>query len=332
MLIQLTPELESRAIRLHSEAIIVDGHCDTLSNLATGKRRLSEESADGHLDLPRLKRGGGNVQFFAAYIESEYKPERALKRALQLLDLFFREMEANSQWISIVRNSDEINQALLEKKFAALLTIEGGEVLDGDLGILRLLYRLGVRSITLTWNQRNQIADGIGERRTGGGLTGFGLEVVKEMNRLGMLIDVSHISEAGFWDVLKYSTKPVAATHSNCQGICSHPRNLSDEQIKALDAQGGIMGMNFYPAFISGNQASLDDLLDHIDYIRNLVGTQVIGLGSDFDGIDSTPLGLEDVTQLPNLTRGLVARDYSDGEIRGILGANFLRVIKEVVT
>lgn len=331
MTIQLTPELEGRAIRLHNEAIIVDGHCDTLSQLAAGERRLGEESQKGHLDLPRLKKGGGNVQFFAAFIESEYKPERALKRTLQLLDIFFREMEANCQGITLVRNLVEINQAMLEKKIAAFLTIEGGEVLEGDLGILRLLYRLGVRSITLTWNQRNQIADGIGERRTEGGLTDFGVAVVKEMNRLGMLIDVSHISEAGFWDVLKYSTKPVAATHSNCQGLCPHPRNLSDEQIKALAAQGGIMGMNFYPPFISSKITTLDDLLAHIDYIRNLVGTQVIGLGSDFDGIDTTPVGLEDVTKLPNLTRGLVARDYSDGEIRGILGVNFLRVLKEVV-
>ncbi|MFY9416452.1 MAG: membrane dipeptidase, partial [bacterium] len=162
------------------------------------------------------------------------------------------------------------------------------------------------------------------------GLTSLGLETVAAMNRLGMVVDVSHLSPAGFWDVLEHSRHPVIASHSNARGLHDHPRNLDDEQIKALAARGGVIGINFAPQFL-GPGARLETVLDHIDYIARLAGCDCIGLGSDYDGIAATPGGLEDVSRLPNITRGLVARGYSDSDILKILGGNFARVFSQVI-
>ena len=311
--------------------LIIDGHCDSILDAVTGHRSLTEESTDGHLDFPRLKKAGISVQFFAAYIGSDFKPERSLKRALQLIDTFYYEIEKSQGQVSLVTNYQEIVSTTSQGHIGALLAIEGGEAIAEDLGVLRMLYRLGVRSIGLTWNQRNAIADGVGERASGGGLTVFGKAVIQEMNNLGILIDVSHISERGFWDVLATSSKPIVATHSNSMSVCNHPRNLNDKQIKALAKSGGVMGMNFAPDFICPMSPSLNRLVDHIDYIADLVGIEVIGLGSDFDGIEETPEGLENVTKLPRIFEELSNRGYKDEQIRKIAGENFLRVIKEVL-
>ncbi len=311
--------------------LIIDGHCDSLLDAATGSRSLTDESKEKHLDFPRLKKAGVSVQFFAAYIEADFKPERSLKRVLQLIDTFYNEIEKSKGQVALVTNYQEIVSTTSQGNIGALLAIEGGEALAEDLGVLRMLYRLGVRSIGLTWNQRNAIADGVGENDSGGGLTVFGKAVVQEMNTLGILIDVSHISERGFWDVLATSSKPIAATHSNAYTLCNHRRNLNDRQIKALAKNGGVMGMNFAPAFICPKAPSLSRLVDHIDYIADLVGVEVIGLGSDFDGIEETPRGLEDVTKLPRIFEELSKRGYKDEEIRKIAGENFLRVIKQVL-
>lgn len=315
----------------HRRAIVIDAHCDSLLHVVNKGRHLGERSENGHLDFPRLTEGGVDVQFFAAYIEPEYKPDRALKRTLQLFDAFFKEIEKHPDQIRQVCNAKEIEQAKKDGVIGALLAIEGGEALNGDLSVLRILHRLGVRSIGLTWNERNDIADGVGEERTRGGLTNFGVDVVKEMNRLGILVDVSHLSEPGFWDVVEVSEKPFVATHSNAKGQCMHRRNLTDEQLRALAEKGGVTGMNFAPNFVKAGGATLDDLLDHIDYIKKRFTVDIIGLGSDFDGIENTPKGLEDSTCFPNITAGLFARGYKESEIEKILGGNFLRVIREVI-
>ena len=205
--------------------------------------------------------------------------------------------------------------------------------MEGDLGVLRVLYRLGVRLITLTWNQRNQIADGIGESRTGSGLTEFGLKVIDEMNDLGMLIDVSHLSETGFWDVIKRSKTPIIASHSNCYALCSHLRNLKDEQIKALTDKDGVVGISFVPNFLTQERrkTTVKDVVTHIDYLVEKAGINYVGLGSDFDGTGGLPLGLEGVEKMPNITAELLNRGYKEGEIEKILGGNFLRVFKKVV-
>ncbi|GAF73534.1 unnamed protein product, partial [marine sediment metagenome] len=215
-----------KAKQIHQKVIVFDGHCDTILEVMNHKRTLEKKSTTGHLDIPRMKEGGIDVQFFAVFIEDIYKPNRSLKRTLQLIDCFYREIEKNQDDISLVTNYNQIKKVNRAGKIAAILSIEGGEALEGDLGVLRVLYKLGVRLLTLTWNQRNQIADGIGESRTGSGLTEFGLKVIDEMNDLRMLIDVSHLSETGFWDVVKRSKTPIVASHSNCYALCPHLRNL----------------------------------------------------------------------------------------------------------
>jgi membrane dipeptidase len=195
------------------------------------------------------------------------------------------------------------------------------------------LYKLGVRLLTLTWNQRNQIADGAGESRTGSGLTEFGLKVIGEMNNLGMLIDVSHLSETGFWDVIKRSNAPIVASHSNCYALCPHLRNLKDEQIKAIADKGGVIGITFVPNFLTQEKrkTTVEDVAKHIDYLVEKAGVDYVGLGSDFDGTGGLPLGLEGVDKIPNITEELLNQGYKEKDIKKILGENFLRVFKEVV-
>jgi membrane dipeptidase len=322
-----------KAKQIHQKATVFDGHCDTILEVINHKRSLGSRTLVGHLDIPRMKEGGVDVQFFAVFIEDIYKPDRSLKRTLQLIDCFYKEIEKNQDDISLVTNYNQIEEVNSAGKIAAILSIEGGEALEGDLGVLRVLYKLGVRLLTLTWNQRNQIADGIGESRTGSGLTKFGLKVIDEMNRLGMLIDVSHLSETGFWDVIKRSKAPIVASHSNCYSLCPHLRNLKDEQIKALADKGGVIGITFVPNFLTQEKrkTTVGDVVKHIDYLVEKVGVDYIGLGSDFDGTGGLPLGLEGVDKVPNITGELLDRGYKEKDIKKILGENFLRVFKEVV-
>lgn len=324
----------TRTKQVHQKAIVFDAHCDTLLDIVSHRRSLGDKSSMGNLDIPRLKEGGVNIQIFAAFIDDIYKPDRSLKRVLQIFDSFYQEMEKNNDEISLVTSYNQIKKVNSAGKIAAILSIEGGEALEGDLGVLRVLYKLGVRLITLTWNQRNQIADGVSESRTASGLTEFGLKVIDEMNRLGMLIDVSHISETGFWDVIKNSKVPIVASHSNCYNLCPNLRNLKDKQIQALADRGGVIGVTFDPDFLTKNkrEANIEDILDHIDYLVKIGGIDCVGLGSDFDGTDNNlPKNLEGVNKMPNITIRLINQGYKEEDIEKILGKNFLRVFKEVV-
>lgn len=315
----------------HPQFPLVDCHCDTIVEVAGAKRSLGERSSFGHVDIPRLQEGGVAVQFFALYIGSEYKPFAPLQRTLEMLDVFYGELSRYHYNMELIKEYDDIERLLEQRKLGAVLTVEGGEGIQESLYLLRTLYRLGVRGITLTWNQRNAIADGAGEGPNGG-LSNFGHEVVREMNRLGMLIDVSHINRAGFFDVVKCSTKPVIATHSNARALCNHPRNLDDEQLKLLADTGGVVGVTFVPDFlVTGEQANIERVADHIDYIKGLIGVDYIGIGSDFDGVDEVPTGLEDVTKLPNLIAVLAGRGYRDSELEKIFGGNVLRLLKDVL-
>jgi len=321
---------------------VVDAHCDTLLKVGgRTARRLGSRLTDTQVDLPRLLEAGVSAQFFACYVEPEPAARRALEQALELIDIFYEEAAANSDRLVPATGEAGILEAFRQGKVAGILAVEGGEVLQGNLAVLRALHRLGVRAITLTWNFRNALADGVLEARTGGGLTRFGVEAVKEMGRLGMLVDVSHLSEAGFWQVMEVAAGPVVATHSNARAVCDHPRNLTDGQLKALAGKGGVTGLTAAPAFVSAGagttgpdgetiKATLAGLLDHADHIVSLIGPDHLGLGLDFDGISSTPEGLEDVSRLPYLVRGLLGRGHSRETVRAILGGNFLRVMEEV--
>lgn len=328
--------------QLHRRATVVDAHIDTLLDIMVPParpvklptpRNFGERSDKGHVDLPRLVESGVDLQVFAAYIQPEYKIERALHRFMQLADRFYQMLEAHKDRMMLFTKVSDVYEAERNSKIAAMLSIEGGEAVEADLGILRMLHKLGVRAITLTWNERNQIADGAAEGRTKGGLTNFGVELVGEMNKIGMVVDVSHLSDAGFFDVIETTKSPIIASHSNCRSLCNHRRNLTDEMIRLLADNGGVMGMNFAPAFIDERRdhASLERVLDHVDHVAKLVGVDYIGLGSDFDGIESTPKGLEDVTKMPWFTEGLIRRGYSEDDVLKILGGNFLRVFKKVI-
>jgi membrane dipeptidase len=334
---------EERALRLHKAAIVVDSHCDTLLRMIgvdpwTGGKKepadLRLRSTEGQMDIPRMIEGGVDVQIFAAWTESRYKEGLLpLKRGMQMIDAFHSEMDRLSDKILFAKKTEDVYKAVKENKIAALLALEGGEPLVGDLGVLRMMYKLGVRAITLTWNERNKIADGVGERRTKGGLTNFGVQVIEEMNNLGMMIDVSHLSDSSFYDVLKTTKKPIIASHSNCRSLSDHPRNLADDQIKLIGENGGMIGVVFSPGFIDRNKdkQTVERLVDHIDHIKSLIGVDHVGIGSDFDGFTGLPKGLEDVTKMPNITKILVKRGYSDKDILKILGENYLGLFKKVI-
>jgi membrane dipeptidase len=320
------------ASALHRDAIVVDTHIDTILQVVAGKRRFEERSAEGHVDLPRLREGGVDVQVFAMYIEPQYKPDRALARALHLIDAYYELIARSEGALCHCNTVAEIEAAVARGQIAAILSIEGGEPVQTDLALARALHRLGVRALGLVWNERNFIADGVGELRTQSGLTNFGVALVQEMNRIGLLVDVSHLNERGFWDVAEVATRPFVASHSNARQVCDHPRNLWDDQIRALARAGGVMGMNFAAGFVDRDpeRATLERVIDHVDHICGLVGPDHVGLGTDYDGIGRTPTGLEDVTRLPNFTEALLRRNYREADVRKILGGNYLRVFRAV--
>ena len=319
-------------ISMHQSCVIVDAHCDTLTVLQEQKRELGPLSPVGHVDLHRLKDGGVNVQFFAIFVHPSFGELRGIERTLEIIDIFYQQLEKYGEQLALATSKKMIEQIVQQSKIAAVLSIEGGEALGNKINMLNIYYQLGVRCLTLTWNGRNSLADGVNERHTKGGLTRFGTEVVRKMNQLGMLIDVSHLSNYGFWDVLAVSTKPVLATHSNCATLCPHPRNLTDQQIVSLADKGGVIGLTLVPQFISTDKPSLVKYLDHIDYIVNLIGnTKHIGIGTDFDGVDQTLPELSDCSQLSLITEGLTKRGYNEIDIKNILGGNFLRIFGEVV-
>mgnify|MGYP001065649455 CR=1 FL=1 len=344
-MIQITKDQEEQALELHKKAIVIDFHCDavlaTLPDSAfpigTGaKRTLAERSTEGHVDIPRLREGGVDCQVFSHFVEPIYNPI-APYRMLQVMGYSFAEIEKNSDKLEIITRVKEIYKNHGEK-ISIIVGFEGGEAIDKDLRLLRIFHRLGLRRLTLCWNNRNAIADGVSSQRSKGGLTEFGVLAVEECNKLGILVDISHMTDPGFWDVLEVSKDTVIASHSNCRTLCSTMRNLTDDMIKALAEKGGVMGMNFGQGFLidqkeimSGMIPTVETVVDHIDHIVKVTGSvDNIGLGSDFDGVSSVAQGLEDVSNLPNLTKTLVARGYSDQEVEKILGGNFLRVIEKV--
>jgi membrane dipeptidase len=335
-MVELSREQEERASKIHKAALVVDTHCDTLMKFmpqlsgSPPARCLGERSDCGHIDLPRLIEGGVDCQTFAVYTGRRVNQPGATMTALKMIDVFYSECDANDGIVPVYSH-DEILGAQKAGKVAALLAIEGAESLQGDLGVLRVLYRLGVRMLSFTWNWRTPFADGLDAKRSEGKLTDLGVDALREMERLGMVLDVSHISDSCFWDVVDLKEGAFIASHSNCRDVCDHQRNLTDDMIRALADHGGVMGMNFAPSFVDKDEATVERMVDHIDHIVDLVGPDHVGLGSDFDGIGSTPVGLEDASKMPNITRELVRREYSDDDVVKILGGNYLRVFKEIL-
>lgn len=315
-----------------NNCFIVDGHCDSLIHFVNGERTLNDPLEGGHWDIQRAKLAGISLQFLAAYIETMYKPAMATWRGLQLIEGAHRLIAAHPEKVFLVLGKNELQQIPDPARIGILLSVEGGEVLGENLFMLDVIYKLGVRALGLTWNQRNALADGVGENKTQSRLTNLGQEVVLHMNKLGMLIDVSHMNEVGFWHVLELSEAPIAATHSCAQALCSHPRNLSDRQLRALAKHKGVVGVNFYPQFLKDmGPTRRQDVVRHIWHIAEVAGVETVGLGSDFDGISETPEGLEHVGDYSRLLDDLSKAGFSSREIEQISGQNFMRILKDVL-
>ena len=313
---------------------LCDCHCDTLTELYNKNASLYEN--EQHFDIKRQIALGGGLQFCAIYVPTEvFRYQGGLRYTLCLLDKYNQEIKKlheNGIDVLQVRTAEDAGN-VLKHKAATLLAIEEGGAIDGSLEALRCLYELGVRAMTLTWSNRNDIADGINEEATGSGLTLFGKQVVAEMNRLGMLVDVSHISTAGFWSVIETSTKPIIATHSNAKSLCSHPRNLNDEQIKALAQNGGLAGITFAGQFLEEDwrNACIESVYKHIDYMLNLIGNDDhIGFGSDFDGISHPPYNIQGVQDYKPLIEYL-SKYYSDETINKITHQNVINLLQKVL-
>jgi membrane dipeptidase len=316
-----------RAAReVHMSAVVVDLHCDTILEIHSGQRRFDRRSTRGHIDLPRLREGGVDVQVFAIYVPPKMG-SRGPDRARELIRTFKKTITAHAAQITHVTTVEGIERAQRDGKVAAVLSIENGDALGGDVRLLDEFYGQGVRMLGLTWNPSNPLGDGALGRQHGG-LTDLGRAALRRMEELGIVPDASHLSEASFWHMMNATRGPVIASHSNAAGLHPHPRNLSDEQLRAIANRGGVVGINFYPGFLGAG--TLARVLDHIDYMVKAMGIDHVAVGSDFDGIPQAPSGLEDASKMPNLTAGLHARGYTPEQIRKILGGNALRVFRRV--
>ncbi|MBC8015836.1 MAG: membrane dipeptidase [Sporomusaceae bacterium] len=307
---------------------IIDLHCDTILHLMD-QPQLKLKNNHLSVDIQKLKAANGLAQFFVLYINLG-KHQNPLQRCLSMIDVFYQEVEANGAEIAVARNAQEMFLNQQAGKISAFLTIEEGGVLQGCLENLRNFYRLGVRLITLTWNYPNEIGyPNCEERYQTQGLTEFGQQVVREMNRLGMIIDVSHLSDQGFYDVVNLSSKPFVASHSNARAVRDHGRNLTDDMIRQLAQKGGVMGINFYGEFLGNSKISkVDDMVAHIKHIYHVGGLDVLALGTDFDGIEC-PLEIATIAQMDKLIGALSKNGFSEDEIEKIAYKNTMRVIQD---
>ncbi len=362
--------------KIHTKAIVLDTHNDVLMRAADLGTVIDEDrSGKDHSDLTRWKKGGLDVQIFSVYTDGDKKNSYAYaNREMDSLDAV---AARNPDKIRKVANYKELVKAVNQRKIAAMFGVEGGHMIEDDLGKLYLLYKRGARYLTLTHNiaptWATSAADETSEKPLAHkGLTDFGKQVIKRMNELGMIVDISHAGEQTFWDVIALTTKPIMASHSSVYALTPHRRNLKDEQIKAIAKNGGVVQINFNPGFIDSSfdkkeaaffkmhaaefdslkksgmdehyaadflyykyamdvlsiRPPLSKVIDHIEYIIKLVGADYVGIGSDFDGINVTPLQLDDVTSYPLITKALLERGYGKKDITKILGGNFLRVLK----
>jgi membrane dipeptidase len=371
---------DAEVMRVHRSTLLIDTHNDVPSRTVEGFD-IGSHTGTGHTDIARLKEGGVGAQFFAVYVAASYvNGNHSANRTLQMIDTVRHDIIGRyPNDFMLATSSKDIEEAHRQGKIAALMGIEGGHAIEDSLRLLRDYYDLGVRYMTLTHSNTNDWADSSGDIddpkvKHHNGLTDFGKQVVREMNRLGMMVDISHVADKTFWDALEVSKAPIFASHSSCRALTNHARNMTDDMIVALAKKGGVVQVNFYCGFISQkfrdndaadtkvldarmaketagknlsepdrqilseklrkemglSRATLADVVDHIDHIRKIAGIDAIGIGGDFDGVSCTPIGLDDVSKYPNLTRALLEKGYSAEDIRKIYGGNFLRVMRAV--
>ncbi|MEO0080916.1 MAG: dipeptidase [candidate division WOR-3 bacterium] len=312
--------------------LTVDLHCDAIYEHAKGAKDITQRTNIGHLDIPRMKEGGITAQVFAVWTNPEtFKPSERAPFVHKAMDAFEDICRTVPKEIGPARTPDEMIALVESGRIAGILGIEGGHALEGCLDNIEVFQKRGVRIITLTWNNANEFADSCMED-TGRGLTQLGVRAVALMNRLGIIVDLSHSAPSTFFDALETSTAPVICSHSACRALCDHRRNLTNDQLKALAQARGLIGIVFLPAFLrpEPEPTSLADVLNHIQHAVEVAGVDSVALGSDFDGFGQGPVGLEDASRMPALAAGLRSRGFPEPDIRKILGENFLRVWREV--
>jgi membrane dipeptidase len=305
---------------------IVDLHCDTISYLSRTGSSLRKNEAQ--FDIQRAQAAHIAVQFFALF-NMPTDRNTSLRLTLIQVEKFMSEIENNSSQAYHLLDSADLLVSDNSNKLACILHLEGAECLGADLEILNLFYRLGLRSLGLTWNNRNLLADGVSEGELAGGLSCKGKELVEEMSHLGIMLDLAHISEKSYHDALEYYPKPVMVTHANAWAICPHRRNMNDSQLHALAQHGGVIGVTQVADFVKEGHATVEDMLDHIAYIANLIGVEHVALGSDFDGADNMVIPqVGDYADLPSLLAG---RGFTGVEIEMILSENALKIIRQII-
>lgn len=316
-------------VELHRSSFIADLHCDTIGKVADGAD-FRKDNKETQIDLPKLLRGGVNLQVFAAWINPKYAPHHSARRALVLLDHIILLTQKHKELVLVTKASDL--KKIRKGRIGVILAIEGGDAIEGSLELLRNFRRLGVRIMTLTWNKSNRIGDAaLDSTKPHNGLSKFGKDVVREMEKLHMLIDISHASLKTFWDVYENTKAPFIASHTATNSVRKHRRNLNDEQIQAIGERGGVMGVFFLPGYVSRTKpVRIKHVVEHINHIRDLAGIKAIALGSDFDGMSKRTKGLEHAGKLPELTKALYREGYSKKDIKKILGGNFLRIFKKL--
>ena len=348
---KLNESQEERARELHEQCMVFDIHSDIACEVVR-RHYYGETQVLNKIFYPALKIGGVDALWISTPAHITHYPSyrgNYLEAGMRMMDTMLTEIEECSNHFQLATCAEEIKQAKNNQKIAMLLGFEGAEPIENELGNLRNFYRLGLREIQLTWNYRNNVCDGIYEDRNAG-LTNFGRQMICEMNRLGMLIDTSHIHSQGLADALAISEEPIYMSHTCARALLDHPRNISDEQAKAIAEKGGVIGVCFLPQFVAKKNATVEHILDHLDHFVNLVGSEHIGIGPDFidyclevmgaalkgkayDSGESFqyPKDAEDTTKLFNITRGMVARGYRDQDIENILGQSMLRLIEKIL-
>ena len=314
---------------------LLDTHCDTPGEILRG-RNLTADNSDIHVDFPKLVRGGVDAAFFALYVPAALATEQAYEHAVRLYNAVKDTVEANPDKAAFAQSRDQAYANKSKGLFSVFLGLENGSPIGTSLAGLHEFYDRGVRYMTLCHSADNEICDSCAGNGRWHGLSPFGREVIREMNDMGMLIDVSHISDESFYDVLEISSRPVVATHSCCRALADHPRNMTDDMIRALADAGGVIQINFYPVFLDSSfkesemflspRPSYKRIADHIDHVVELVGIEHVGIGSDFDGIEVTPEGMEDISMMPKLFEELTARGYKKSDLEKIASENFFNV------
>ncbi len=340
-----TSNIDSKVRAITKSAILIDTHNDIPSFTVDGTD--IGNSPKTQTDIARLREGGVGAVFFSVYVASKYvEGNHSANRALQMIDTVKHDIvERYPDAFLPAFTADDIVKAHKKHKIAALMGVEGGHAIEDSPRLLRDYYRLGVRYMTLTHTNTNNWADSSGDADKPGvahhnGLSPLGKDLIREMNRLGMMVDISHVADKTFYDALETSQAPLIASHSSARAVTNVPRNMTDDMIRALAKKGGVIQINFYCNFINQQaadapkdtpvHAALSDVVAHIDHVRQIAGIDAIGIGSDFDGIECAPDGLNDVSKFPNLTRALLEKGYSSSDIKKIYGGNTLRLMRQV--